>query len=134
MFKALENWYIHVWLGIPPAVDGPLAAKQPVAKKPEAKRDYGVKFTERGIPYREIPPEEKEDRAWVILNTGEVRPDTASAESVNAATAAGFASDTVLAIYRLWKEKHSQSEIAAATGFSTSTVKKITRHFKPGSK
>ena len=96
--------------------------------KPEPNTDYGVKVyrTRHSRIEGNTAGREKKDHACSWNYPAELQPDTANAESVNAATAAGFASDTVLTVTGSGREKHSQSEIAAATRFSTSPVKKIT--------
>jgi hypothetical protein len=116
--------------GIPDPVPGPLSTAKPMPEpvKRQPPPDGRIKFTERGIPYKDIPTEGHESGAWKILNSGtQKQVDDAG---VTAALNKGFASDTVLAVYRLWVEKRTQSEIAAITDLSISTVKKITPFFK----
>lgn len=126
------DFWVHTWLGIPRAVTGPLALPvvQPV-KPPKPAQDNGIKFTERGIPYREIAPEDGADRAWQILGQPEQRSTAdATQDQIKAAAEKGFAVDTILKVYRLWKEGRSQAEIAKIAGVSLPTVKGITPHFK----
>lgn len=132
LIERIIDFYVHQWLGIPRAVTGPLALPvvQPV-KQPKPAQDSGIKFTERGIPYREIVPEDGADRAWQILGQPEQRGTVdATQEQIEAATKKGFAVDTILKVYRLWKEGRNQAEIAKIAGVSLPTVKGITPHFR----
>lgn len=129
--ERIIDFWVHTWLGIPRAVTGPLALPVQPVKPPKPAQNNGIKFTERGIPYREITPDDGADRAWQILGQPEQRSTVdATQEQIKSAIKKGFAVDTVLKIYRLWKEGRSQPEIAKMAGVSLPTVKGITPHFK----